>query len=132
MRAPRRWRPRLLLIEDDPAMANMYARALTEYGYHVTLAFDGESGLAALRGMRPDLVLLDIRLPRLDGIVVLSQIRADADAQQLKVIALTNDGLFETMAACHELGVTDYVTKAMVTPRELGQIIARNLLAPTA
>lgn len=121
-------RPQVLLVEDDRAIARMYQLSLGEHGYEVQIAPDGETGLDAIRSGRPTLVLLDIRLPKLDGIQVLEQLRSDPELRRTKVIVLSNNGLDETVRTTLQLGAIDYVTKATVTPRELAQIIARHVV----
>jgi CheY-like chemotaxis protein len=106
----------------------MYQLSLREHGYEVRIARDGEAGLAAIRKLRPDVVLLDIRLPRMDGIQVLDRLQGDAELRTTRVIMLSNQGVDETVQTCLRLGAIDYVTKATVTPRELAQLLARHLL----
>lgn len=123
-----RQKPHVLLVEDDPAIARMYRLALTEYGYRVETVPDGEAGLEAVHDRRPDLVLLDLRLPRMDGMQVLEHLRDDIKKRGLKVIVLSNHGVDETVGATLKLGAVEYLTKATVTPRELAQVIARHLV----
>jgi len=122
-------RPELLLIEDDRAIARMYQLSLADFGYEVNIARDGESGLNEIRSRRPDVVLLDVRLPRMDGIEVLQRLRDDPELRRTKVIMLSNQGVDEIVQSSLKLGAVDYVTKATVTPRELAQVIARHLLS---
>lgn len=118
----------ILLIEDDQAIARMYQLSLREHGYQVRIARDGEAGLAAIRSLRPPLVLLDIRLPKLDGIQVLERLQSDPALRRTKVVMLSNQGMDETVRTSLRLGAVDYLTKATVTPREVAQVIARHLL----
>lgn len=118
----------ILLIEDDQAIARMYQLSLREHGYQVRIARDGEAGLAAIRSLRPPLVLLDIRLPKLDGIQVLERLQSDPALRRTKVVMLSNQGMDETVQTSLRLGAVDYLTKATVTPREVAQVIARHLL----
>jgi DNA-binding response OmpR family regulator len=120
--------PGVLLIEDDRVMARMYQLSLGELGYDVRIAPDGETGLAAIREARPEVVLLDLRLPKVDGIEVLRRLQSDAGLDGTRVIVLSNQGVDEVVRTTLELGAVDYVTKATVTPRELGQVIARHLV----
>lgn len=122
--------PRILLIEDDPDIAGMYALALTMAGYGVATAADGETGLEMMRRDRPDLLLLDVRLPGISGISVLERIADEDELRGLKVIMVSNFGEASTVRASRERGAADYIVKANVTPRELAQIIARQLLEP--
>lgn len=120
-------RPVVLLVEDDLEIARMYQLSLGDHGYEVRVARDGEAGLDAIRSLRPDAVLLDIRLPRMDGIRVLERLQGDSELRQTKVIMLSNQGEDEVVQSSLRLGALDYVTKATVTPRELAQVLARHL-----
>lgn len=122
-------KPRVLLVEDDAAIARMYRTALTQYGYDVEVARDGETGVKKVHQHHPDIVLLDLRLPRMDGLGVLDHLRDDIRSRGLKVVVLSNDGLDETVGECLSRGAAEYLTKATVTPRELAQVIARNLIS---
>lgn len=106
----------------------MYALALTLSGYEVSTAADGETGLEMMRHERPDLLLLDVRLPGISGISVLERIADDPALRGLKVIMVSNFGEATTVRASKERGAAEYIVKANVTPRELAQIIARHLL----
>lgn len=80
----------LLLIEDDKILLDMYQRLLLNHGYDVHTAMDGEDGLKKALEDRPDLILLDIRMPKMDGMTVLKHLRADTWGKDAKVIILTN------------------------------------------
>jgi DNA-binding response OmpR family regulator len=80
----------LLLIEDDKIILDMYQKLLLNHGYDVRTAMDGEDGLKKALVDHPDLILLDIRMPKMDGMTVLKHLRADAWGKDAKVIILTN------------------------------------------
>ena len=121
-----RHRPLVLLIEDDDAIARMYQRGLGHEGFDVVIAEDGPTGLDFIRDRKPDLVLLDIGLPRVDGLEVLMNIQADPELTP-KVVVFSNFAEQVTVDASIERGALEYVLKATVTPRELAQILARHL-----
>src|SRR5207249_11104846 len=81
---------KLLLIEDDGAAAEMYRMRLEQDGYTVVVAGDGESGLDVARRWHPDLIYLDLRLPRMDGFDVLRSLRSNAATAGIPVVILTN------------------------------------------
>lgn len=85
-------RPRVLLVEDDFAIAQMYRVQLERDGFEVAIADDGDSALRAIRADRPDLVLLDIRLPGMDGFEILRQMAADRTVSSTPVVVLSNYG----------------------------------------
>lgn len=125
---PRTVGPKVLLIEDDLDISTLYERMLREAGYQLVLAHDGISGLRAMVESAPNLVLLDLHLPGIDGIEVLKQMASDGRLRHLKVLVLSNFSEPSTIAECRRLGARDYVVKSNVTPRELAQIIAIQLL----
>ena len=81
---------KILFIEDEPALQKTLGDFLKAEGHEVVPAYDGEAGLAAVRRERPDLVLLDLVLPRLHGLDVLEAMRADQETAAIPVIVLTN------------------------------------------
>lgn len=80
----------LLLIEDDKILLNMYQKLLSNHGYDVHTAMDGEDGLKKTLELHPDLILLDIRMPKMDGMTMLKLLRQDEWGKDAKVIILTN------------------------------------------
>jgi DNA-binding response OmpR family regulator len=80
----------LLLIEDDTILLNMYQKFLVNHGYDVHTAMDGEEGLKKAFEDHPDLILLDIRMPKMDGMTMLKLLRQDPWGKDAKVIILTN------------------------------------------
>ncbi|WP_424211114.1 response regulator [Streptomyces sp. BI20] len=100
--------PRILLIEDDPSVREGVALGLRRRGHEVSAAATGEAGLELLPGLRPDLVLLDLMLPGLDGVRVCRRIRADS---QVPIIMLTARGDDFDMVIGLEAGADDYIVK---------------------
>jgi CheY-like chemotaxis protein len=96
---------RVLLIEDDPAVAEMYSYRLEIDGYQVTVAPDGEIGLALAIDTRPDLIYLDLRLPGPDGFAVLEKLRAQDATRALPVVILTNYNEPDLIERGRQLGV---------------------------
>lgn len=110
---------KILLVEDDKFLSEMYATKLAESGFNVEAAFDGEDGLTKISSFKPDLVLLDIVLPKKDGFEILKIIRSDASLKDIFVIALTNLGQKEEVEKGLSLGANDYIIKAHFTPTEV-------------
>lgn len=108
---------KLLLVEDDPAIADVYAFPLRLAGYDVEIAPDGEAALLALESNPPAMMLLDIRLPKLDGLQVLERLRAAGNA--LPVVVLSNHMDGETIRRAYALGALEYLIKSQVTPTAL-------------
>jgi len=120
---------KILLIEDDSSLRQMYSDVLEAEGYTVVTAGDGERGLAMVRTEKPDLVLLDIILPKLPGFEVLKSIRADADIKNTIVLILSVMGEQRHIQTAMDLGANGYAVKGSTSPSDiLGKI--RTLLAP--
>jgi DNA-binding response OmpR family regulator len=118
----------ILLIEDDPAIAFMYETKLKAEGYDIIVKRDGVTGWQELtQGKKPDLLLLDIVLPKKDGFEILKDLRAHPQLHDLKVILLTNLGQKVDIEQGQKLGATDYVIKAHITPKELVEKIKQQL-----
>src|SRR5688572_480933 len=119
---------RLLLVEDEPDIAFMYKTLLTNAGYHLTLARDGQEAWDILTTEpAPDLLLLDVVLPRKDGFEILRDLRKHPQLHDLKVILLTNLGQKVDIEQGEKLGATDYIIKAHITPAELVTKIREHL-----
>jgi len=99
-------------VEDDPETASLIAEALTELGYRVELASDGESGLTKILDRRPDLVLCDVRMPRMGGFELLEKVTATGPAfANIPFVFLTALGDRDNELAGRRLGADDYLTK---------------------
>lgn len=111
---------RVLLIEDDPLMVRMYQRKLVNDGYEAAVAVDGEDGLVKVRSFRPDLVLLDIMMPKLNGLQVLERLKADPTTAKTPVVILTNlGGTQDDIERGLELGAVAYLVKSAYRPDEV-------------
>ncbi|KKT26480.1 MAG: Transcriptional regulatory protein WalR [Parcubacteria group bacterium GW2011_GWA2_43_9b] len=110
---------KILLVEDDKFLSEMYVTKLTGSGFDVETAFDGEEALKKAKEFKPDLVFLDIVLPKKDGFEVLSALKDGGFLPDMKVIALTNLGQKEEVAKGMSLGASDYIVKAHFTPTEV-------------
>ena len=106
----------ILLVEDDPAVAGMYRLKLEMDGYKVTVAADGEEGLRIAREQRPQLIFLDIRLPKLDGMSVLEAMRGDDRTRHIPVLILSNYGEPPLIERGLRLGAREYLLKSETTP----------------
>jgi len=107
------------IIEDELPIAQMYRIKLELAGYHVEVADNGKSGLAMIEKVKPDLVLLDIMMPYMDGDEVLQKLRADERFAKLPVVILTNIGSEELQQKIEKFGVSGYIQKSDLTPRQV-------------
>lgn len=113
--APRR----LLLVEDDAFLAGMYVTKLTMEGFQAELATDGKSGLEKASSLKPDLILLDVLLPKMNGFDVLKALKSDPATKDIPVILLTNLGQKSDVVKGLDLGAVDYLIKAHFMPSEV-------------
>jgi CheY-like chemotaxis protein len=109
----------ILLIEDDPFLIDIYKSKLKEDGFETEVAEDGDEALGKIKEKKPDLILLDIVLPNVDGWEILKKIRSDPGLKDLKVIILSNLGQKDEVEKGIELGATKYLIKAHFTPTEV-------------
>lgn len=110
----------LLLIEDDKILLNMYEKLLVNHGYEVHTAIDGEEGLRKALRDHPDLILLDIRMPKMDGMTMLKLLRQDAWGKDAKVIILTNlDPIATILQGVVRDHPTYYLVKANTSSEEI-------------
>ena len=111
---------KILLVEDDPLMVRMYQRKLLTDGYEVGVAVNGEEGLVKVRSFGPDVVLLDIMMPKLNGLQVLERMKADPTTAHVPVVILTNlGGSQEDIERGLELGAVAYLVKSAYRPDEV-------------
>lgn len=104
-------RPRILIVEDDQSLADVLSYNLTQAGYAVTLAGDGQDGLAKARLLTPEVVILDIMLPVIDGLEVCRQLRASPVTREILILMLTAKAQETDEVVGFVLGADDYVTK---------------------
>lgn len=110
---------KVVLVEDEKMLADMYATKFSMEGFETSKAYDGAAGLALAREVKPDIILLDVIMPKLDGFAVLKHLKADASVKNIPVILLTNLGRDEDIKKGKELGAVDYFVKANHTPAEV-------------
>jgi len=111
---------KVLVIEDDKFLRELISRKLSEEKFEVEEAVDGEQGLEKIRKIKPDLVLLDLILPGIDGFEVLSQAKEDDPSiSSIPIIILSNLGQQEDVEKGLKLGAVDYLVKAHFTPKEI-------------
>ena len=118
---------KILIIEDDKFLRELIVKKLTKEGYETSEAVDGEEGIKKIKAEKPDLVLLDLILPGIDGFEVLSRMKDDPALLQLPVIILSNLGQKEDVEKGLKLGAIDYLIKAHFTPGEIIEKIRANL-----
>lgn len=117
--------PKILLVEDNEMNRDMLSRRLERKGYAIVLALDGAEGVAKAQSEAPDLILMDMSLPVLDGWEATRQIKADAKVRHIPIIALTAHAMATDEQKAREAGCDDFDTKPIELPRLLGKIEAQ-------
>ena len=120
----------ILIVEDNEMNRDMLSRRLERRGYSILLAVDGENGIAMARAHVPDMILMDMSLPVMDGWEATRLLKADAALKQIPVIALTAHAMANDREKALEAGCDDYDTKPIELPRLLAKMEA--LLFPSA
>ncbi|MBU0596568.1 response regulator [Patescibacteria group bacterium] len=108
----------VLLVEDDTFLANIYKTKFEMEGFKISVSENGESGLADAKKKMPDVILLDILLPKMDGFTVLENLKKDNTTKSIPVILLTNLGQKDDVEKGLKLGAVDYLIKAHFKPSE--------------
>lgn len=118
---------KVAIIEDDLAIAQMYRMKFEAEGYKVELAENGKLGLELCKEFKPDIVLLDLMMPEMNGDEMLQKMRETMWGHDMKVIVLTNVGQQEAPEKLKKLDVSAYVVKAEMTPTEVAQVVKKQL-----
>ncbi len=118
---------KIAIIEDDVAISQMYRIKFEAEGYSVETAENGQLGLELIEEFQPDIVLLDLMMPTMDGEEMLKLLRASDWGQNVKVIVLTNMGESEIPDGMKELGVEAIILKANMTPRQVAKLVEEHL-----
>jgi two-component system cell cycle response regulator DivK len=113
---------KILLVEDNEMNRDMLSRRLIKKGYEVVMALDGEQALEMAQAEAPDLILMDISLPGLDGWEATRRLKANPETKAIPIIALTAHAMAGDKEKCLEAGCNDYDTKPVEFPRLLGKI----------
>lgn len=117
----------ILFVEDESALQKTVGEVLTQEGYQIISALNGEIGLRLAKEKKPDLVLLDLILPKVNGFEVLKRLKEDAETQKIPVIVLTNlEGMSDIDRAL-ELGATTYLVKTQYSLEEVVEKIKKTL-----
>lgn len=118
---------KVLLVEDDRMISNMYETKLRQEGFQVVLAENGADALELAIQESPNLVLLDIILPQIDGFAVLRELRLNHKTRDIPVVMLTNLGTPEDKDKGQRYGATEYLVKANLTPSDVAQAARKYL-----
>jgi DNA-binding response OmpR family regulator len=120
---------KIAIVEDDQAISQMYRIKFEAEGYQVETAENGKLGLALAEEMRPDIMLVDLMMPEMNGDEMLQKLRATDWGKNIKVIVLTNMGEQEAPDIIKELNVRRFIVKAEMTPRQVAEMVKNELAA---
>lgn len=118
---------KIAIIEDDAVISQMYRMKFEAEGFEVQMAANGRLGVELAEKMRPDIILLDIRMPEMDGAEALTQIRKHEWGKNIPVLVLTNVGEEEAPSELTDLNVLSYIVKADLTPRQVTEKVKEAL-----
>ena len=110
---------KVLIVEDDPILRNMYSVKFTKAGHEVQSADNGEEGLKLMRSFRPDLVLMDLMMPVMDGFTALTRAKEDQEIKAIPIVILTNLSQAEDAEKTLKCGAADFIVKSNLTPSEV-------------
>lgn len=110
---------RIAIVEDDPTISQMYRMKFEVEGFDIRMAKNGRVGVEVVKDFKPDVILLDLQMPEVDGLEALEMIRKNEESKTTPVVILTNLGEEEAPPEIHMLGVHSYIVKANFTPRQV-------------
>lgn len=118
---------KILIIEDEEILLELIQKRLIQEGYQVAVARDGQEGLEKLRQEKPDLILLDIIMPKMGGFEVIEEINKDNKLKSIPIIIISNSGQPVELSRAKELGVVDWLIKTDFDPSEVVDKVKKQL-----
>jgi len=114
---------KILLIEDDEIMSRMYKKLFSYKGYSIETAGDGQEGLAKAQKTKPDIILLDVMMPKLNGLQVLDRLKKDPKTRDIQVVLLSNLSIQDELDKALDKGIIKYIIKRNHEPDEIFKIV---------
>jgi DNA-binding NarL/FixJ family response regulator len=118
---------KILIVEDEAMLNDAYAIILSKEGYDVMQSFDGQGAIDQLASFAPDLILLDLRMPRMDGLAFLAKVAPATNLPKTKIIIFSNYDEQSEIDKAYELGAHRYMLKAWAAPKELVRFVAETI-----
>jgi len=118
---------KILIVEDEEIMIDLLQKKLTKEGYEVSVARDGEEGLKMMKKAKPDLVLLDIVMPKKGGFEVMEEMEKDPELKKIPVIVISNSGQPVEIDRAQRLGAKDWLIKTEFNPQEVIEKVKKQL-----
>src|SRR3989304_7723510 len=122
---------KILIVEDDPLMIRMYQKIFIFEGFEVDMAADGEAGLEKARVGKPTLILLDIMMPKMNGLEVLGKLKADPETKSIPVVMLTNLAGEQDAETALAKGAVKYIIKSEYEPKQVTNMVKEILAGYT-
>ncbi len=119
--------PTILIVEDEPELLDMYQAKFAAAGYSVFTAHNGEIGLIMAKNQKPDLIILDILMPEVDGYQMLEKLKSSKETARIPVVIFSNLSQKKEIEKGFRLGAKDFIVKSEVTPKELLEKIKKYL-----
>jgi CheY-like chemotaxis protein len=117
---------KILLVEDEEILINVLSKKLSKEGYEVTIARNGQEGLESMRKDKPDLILLDVVMPKMGGFEVMEEMNKDDELKKLSVIIVSNSGQPVELDRAKKLGAKDWLIKTDFDPQEVVEKVKNN------
>lgn len=122
---------KILIVEDDPLMSRMYEKIFTFEKYEVEMAHDGEEGLLKAKNVQPTLIMLDVMMPKMNGLEVLERLKSDPSTKGIPVVMLTNLAGQQDAETALSKGAVKYLIKSEHEPKEVTDIVKEILAGYT-
>jgi DNA-binding response OmpR family regulator len=122
---------KILIVEDDPLMSRMYQKIFKFEGFDVEMAGDGEEGMTKARAIVPTLILLDIMMPKINGLQVLEKLKADPELKKIPVVMLTNLAGQSDAEKALSMGAIKYIVKSEYEPKQVTNMVKEILAGYT-
>jgi CheY-like chemotaxis protein len=120
---------KVLIVEDERTLNEAYDLVLKREGHDVKVAFNGEEALEVFKEHQPDLILLDLRMPKMDGVEFLKQLKPEKNYPKVKIIIFSNYEDQKQIDSAFKHGANRYILKAWSSPKELAKVVAETLSA---
>lgn len=114
---------KIVLVEDEEILRDLLLKKLQKHGYDVEVAFDGEEGIEKIKEIKPDMVLLDIVMPKKDGFGVMEEMKEEESIKNIPVIIVSNSGQPVELERAKSLGVKDWIIKTEFDPMEVVEMV---------
>jgi len=118
---------KILIIEDEELMYNLLERKLTADGYKITVAKDGIEGMEMMKKEKPDLILLDIVMPKKNGFEVMEEMQKEKELRGIPIIVISNSGQPVEIDKARELGAKDWLIKTEFDPQEVIEKVRKQI-----